>query len=65
MITVKQQSKFMDRIKAMSELELASFLEELFEHLDKNKMMHLVIKDNSSEIRELQENADEFRKGKG
>lgn len=67
MITVKQQSKLMERIKSLSELELDSFFKELSEHLRKSEYSHLIDRhfenpDLQGKINDLEENRDELEK---
>src|SRR5687767_12379622 len=42
MITVNQQSKLMESVESLSELEFASLIEEIFDHVKKNKWDHIV-----------------------
>lgn len=42
MITVKQESKLLEKIKSMTELEFVTFFEELSEHITKNQWHHIV-----------------------
>ena len=59
MITVTQQSKLIDRIKSLPEIELISVLEDIREHLNKNDLSHLLDDDRvaglEEEIQSLEE----------
>jgi hypothetical protein len=60
MLTLKTEEKLINRLKSLSEIELESVLDELYEHLVKNKMLHVA---NSAfgqdEIDELSHKLDE------
>lgn len=42
MITVKQESKLLEKIKSMTELEFTTFFEELADHIEKQNWEHIV-----------------------
>jgi predicted nucleic acid-binding Zn-ribbon protein len=44
MITAKHHEHLLETIKGFSELELDAFMEDLSEHVSKNKMQHLIDK---------------------
>lgn len=56
MLTLKQETVLIDRIKSLSELELDSLLKEIGQHLRKNNLEHLI--DNSFDIETFE---DELR----
>lgn len=69
MITVKQEEKLLDRIKALSELEFSSFLSELSVHIRKNNWGHIIdeyfeIETFEAENNELQEELEDMTKEK-
>lgn len=59
--------QLMECIKSMPEIEVAEFTDALIEHLDKNKMIHLInfnneeIEDLQSEIEHLKDTINEIR----
>lgn len=58
MITLKQESILLKKLKQLSELEMDGLLKELAEHLAKNSMAHLMdnrFRDFQGELDELQE----------
>lgn len=61
MITVKQESKLLERIKTLSELEFSALLKEMADHIGKNHWEHII--DECFEIEtfadELEEMEDE------
>lgn len=59
MVTVLQQSRIMDKIKSMSELELSGLIDEIRTHCDKNKMSHLFHDDQVQDLEHELENAEE------
>lgn len=63
MITLKQEEKLLDRIKALTELELTTLIQELKDHFRKNHLNHVFddITDNSylqDQVYELEEKVD-------
>jgi len=69
MITIKQESKILDRVKSMSELEFSSFLSELSQHIRKNKWEHVInecfeIETFEAGNSELQEELEDMTKEK-
>lgn len=62
MITQKQEIKLLERVRSLSELEMQSFIEELIDHLEKHKMLHLIIgnTDYEEEIEKLEDKIEEL-----
>lgn len=60
MITPVDQSFILDQVKQLSEIEMQAFIEELQDHLYKNKMGHL-FPDNADRIEELEEELAELQ----
>lgn len=63
MMTIKQESILLKKLKALSELEMDGLLKELAEHLAKNSMAHLLdnrFRDFQGEIDKLQEEYNEI-----
>lgn len=54
MITVKQESKLLEKIKSMTELEFVTFFEELSDHIKKHNWDH-VVKSRFGKEEELEE----------
>lgn len=50
-MTVGQQSKLMERIESLSELEFSSLIDEIFAHVARNKWQHLV--DSASDLEDI------------
>lgn len=60
MITVKQESKLLEKIKSMTELELYGFWEQLYDYMEQEKMLHVVeqvfrLEDREDEIDKLKD----------
>jgi peptidoglycan hydrolase CwlO-like protein len=65
MLTVKQHERLIDKIKTLSEIELDGLLKDIVEHLQNNKLNHLLfsaygLEDLSDEVDELQERVSEL-----
>lgn len=58
MVTVSQQSRIMDKIKSMSELELSGLIDEIRTHCDKNRMSHLFDDDQVQDLENELENME-------
>lgn len=69
MITVYEEDAMLSKFESMSEIEIKSFLEKLYDALSKRSLSHLingdVVKDEIEELKdEIEELNDKIRKAK-
>lgn len=65
MITATQEKKLIERIKGLSEIEFASVIREIADHVETNKLDQIIKKefnlDYSEEVNDIQNECDELQ----
>ncbi len=61
MLTLKTETRILSKLKSLTELELGALMEELREHLVKNKMSHVLESEDVPKLyRQIEELQDEL-----